>query len=221
MGGCTSAPPQQWPVKVHVYRITENSLDSTLTALFGSGAYHTGVEIDGVEYAFGGGDGGGTGVFAQPPTVLPPQFAGATLKETLDMGGSTPLTRAELRQRLKQAEAQFPAASYDLVANNCNHFSAALLALLGCEAKLPPWVNSLAGKANAGLNALDSAAAGLLGAMALMTGAALSAVAREMEADERDGGGGGGGADQRRGSYHPQLDVGPVQIEELDVATTT
>ena len=46
-------------------------------------------------------------------------------------------------------------------------------------------------------------------------------IAREMEADERDGGGGGGGADQRRGSYHPQLDVGPVQIEELDVATTT
>ena len=72
-----------------------------LSSLTGGGLYHSGIEFEGVEYAFGGGLGGGSGVWRQPPRTLPPSFPNAPLasyKESLDMGMTRPLTLAELHR---------------------------------------------------------------------------------------------------------------------------
>ena len=92
--GCGPSAPASWPVKVNVYTLGDHELNSALTSLFGSGAYHTGVEISGVEYAFRGGDGAGTGVFTHTPRQLPEGFEGAVFKESVDRGGFTPLLNA-------------------------------------------------------------------------------------------------------------------------------
>ena len=200
--GCGPSAPASWPVKVNVYTLGDHELNSALTSLFGSGAYHTGVEISGVEYAFRGGDGAGTGVFTHTPRQLPEGFEGAVFKESVDMGGTKMMAQSELRSIVKQVSKKWPAAQYDLLARNCNHFSTELCAQLGCPNPLPPWVNNLAGSAEAGI----TMAAGLLGMMAIGMGAALDAMAEEEALAQQQAAARGSGDD-------------PVQIEELDINT--
>ena len=59
-------------VILHVYDLHDanNYLHSV-----GLGAYHSGVEVFGVEYAFGGSDVPGvTGIFESTPKVVPPNW---------------------------------------------------------------------------------------------------------------------------------------------------
>lgn len=86
-------------------------------------AYHSGVELYGGEYVFGGCS-GSSGVTAQRPKV-PPAGSGWTFYQSLDIGPCL-LSRDEAMRAVQELQRDFAAASYDLTARNCNHFSEAM-----------------------------------------------------------------------------------------------
>ena len=107
VGASDKPPPTRWRVYVSVYILLGDSTsDAVLSSLTGGGLYHSGIEIEGVEYAFGGGPGGGSGVWRQKPRTLPPNFnfKNSSYKESLDMGMSRPLTSANLHRIIADME---------------------------------------------------------------------------------------------------------------------
>lgn len=105
-------------------------------------AYHSGLEVYGVEYVFGGGPGGGSGVTLQRPRV-PPPGSGWTFYQSAEVA---PLraSKDEVQRIVQELKAEFAAGSYDLVSRNCNHFSDALSKRI-CGQGIPSWINALAG----------------------------------------------------------------------------
>jgi deubiquitinase DESI2 len=55
-----------------------------------------------------------------------------TFRETLELG-VTGLAEQEFKRVLKQLQAEYQGATYDLLTRNCCHFCEALTAKLGCE----------------------------------------------------------------------------------------
>mmetsp|Transcript_44683 Transcript_44683/g.54692 ORF Transcript_44683/g.54692 Transcript_44683/m.54692 type:complete len:337 (+) Transcript_44683:56-1066(+) len=117
-------------------------------------AYHSGVEIFGGEYVFGGGDTSFSGVTVQRPKV-PPPGSGWTFYQTVDIAPCR-LSRDDAMRAIQELRSQFPASGYDLMARNCNHFSEALCQRL-CSSGIPSWVNRLAGIGNAMRSAVGGA----------------------------------------------------------------
>lgn len=110
------------------------------------GVYHTGLELYGTEYAFGGGGAtGASGVTLQRPRV-PPPGGSWKFEKTVDIA---PLekSRDEVQRIVTELKGEFSMGSYDLVAKNCNHFSEALCQRV-CNQSIPAWVNALAGLGN-------------------------------------------------------------------------
>lgn len=117
--------------------------------------YHTGVEVLGAEYVFGGGDTSFSGVTAQRPRV-PPPGSEWLFYQTVDLG-STRTSKQEIHRVITELRTEFPASGYDLVSRNCNHFSDALSNRL-CGQSIPPWVNRLAGMGAAVRNTVGGGA---------------------------------------------------------------
>ena len=114
-------PPKRRRVYVSVYILVGGSAsDTVLSSLTGGGLYHSGIEIEGVEYAFGGGPGCGSGVWRQPPRVLRPNFnfKNAFYKESLDMGMTRPLTSAGLRRVIVDMEREWRQNQYNILTRN-------------------------------------------------------------------------------------------------------
>ena len=84
--GAVFEEKRTWRVRISVYLLVGNGGSDALLSAIGAGLYHSGVEIEGVEYAYGGGGGSGTGVWAQRPRIVPPGFTKGSFKESLDMG---------------------------------------------------------------------------------------------------------------------------------------
>ena len=98
---------RDYPVKVHVYDLAPDGGSALLGALMGGGGgggvYHSGVEVNGVEYAFGD----KSGVWTQQPTRLPTSFgAPATYKRAEDCGVAR-LKPSALRRILRQLRAEW------------------------------------------------------------------------------------------------------------------
>lgn len=119
--------------------------------------YHTGLEVLGAEYVFGGGETSVSGVSAQRPRI-PPTGSGWIFYQTVELGLSR-LSREEIMRIVTEVRSEFPASSYDIVSRNCNHFSDALGRRL-CGQGTPPWVNRLAGLGEAVRSAVGSAPGG-------------------------------------------------------------
>ena len=141
----SSDPPRARRIKINVYRLnTDSRLVQTAEAMFGAKMYHSGVEIDGVEYAFGAGGGLGprraTGVWAQPPRK--PMVMGAKFAKTIVMGLSAPFSLEEFVHEVTTAPG-WQRSEYDMLTHNCHHFTAAVCARLGVGAP-PAWLNALA-----------------------------------------------------------------------------
>ncbi|CAE7895558.1 DESI2 [Symbiodinium microadriaticum] len=117
-------------------------------------AYHSGVELYGGEYVFGGGDSSFSGVTVQRPRV-PPPGSGWVFYQSVDIAPCRK-SRDEALRIIQDMRAEFPASSYDLMARNCNHFSDALCQRL-CNQGIPSWVNRLAGLGNAVRSAVGGA----------------------------------------------------------------
>ena len=105
---------------------------------FGFGAYHSGLQLGGIEYSFGGNDTDSTGVYE----VLPRSEA-AHFRQSLFLGKTT-LSLAERTRVLDQLRFEFKGRSYNVLYRNCNHFTNQLsLRLLGRP--IPGFVNRGAG----------------------------------------------------------------------------
>lgn len=108
-------------------------------------AYHSGVEVHGTEYLYGGSTSGGSGVSLQRPRV-PPPGSGWQFYQTVEIAPMQK-SKAEVQSIVAELRAEFSAGSYDLVSRNCNHFSDAFCQRL-CGQGIPSWVNALAGIGN-------------------------------------------------------------------------
>lgn len=82
------------------------------------GIYHTGVQMHGLEIAFGGHDDKSTGVFCARPRSC----QGARFLEQVPVGHSK-LDPLELRQMIADISGSWPGNSYEPLHRNCNHFT--------------------------------------------------------------------------------------------------
>jgi len=124
------------PVRLHVYKI---SAAGAAGSAFG--AYHSGIELHGREYAYGYNDNEdvNTGVWE-----CEPRGAGEGFQyEKEIMMGTVSLTKEEALAIVRSMAREWKAKEYDLVMHNCNHFSDEMAAVL-VGAHIPSWVNRLA-----------------------------------------------------------------------------
>ncbi|XP_040381346.1 deSI-like protein At4g17486 [Oryza brachyantha] len=123
------------PVYLNVYDVTPAN---GYARWLGLGVYHSGVQVHGVEYAYGAHDGAGSGIFEVAPRECP----GYAFREAI-LVGTTELARAEVRALMADLAAEFPGDAYNLVSRNCNHFCDAACRRL-VRARIPRWINRLA-----------------------------------------------------------------------------
>ncbi|OLL22558.1 DeSI-like protein sdu1 [Neolecta irregularis DAH-3] len=118
------------------YRLGTQTLRNNTILHKGLGIWHTGLEIDGREYAFGGHDLPGTGVFKTKPRTPPP---GTYYRATI-LHGFTFATKEDIQKLVSSVSEDFPGRSYNLLTRNCVHFTSALAQRL-CSKPTPGWMN--------------------------------------------------------------------------------
>lgn len=131
---------QKTEITIHVYDLLPPGRLSSVLWAVGASLLHSGVVINGKEYAYGGHDRRGvTGVYWTKPKTEPP---GGTFKCEL-LHGFTLAPQNEIDAIIREASDEFLGTAYNLLTKNCNHFTAYL-----CE-KLtgrpgPGWLNRAA-----------------------------------------------------------------------------
>ena len=114
------------------------SAANDLTINLGIGVFHSGLEVHGVEWAFGS-TATGPGIQASSPRrCAPHQYKFRTSVEI----GETPMSAFQVRRVIKAMGQMdlYQGSSYHLFHNNCNHFSDHLSRLL-TQKPIPLWVN--------------------------------------------------------------------------------
>jgi len=104
----------------------------------GIGIFHSGVEINGREYSYGGHEFAYSGVF----DIVPRSAAGAVFRESISLG-TTQLSANEIQQIIDELSDQFTGNSYHPLRRNCNSFSEELCRRL-VNKGIPGYVNRLA-----------------------------------------------------------------------------
>ncbi|XP_010532094.1 PREDICTED: deSI-like protein At4g17486 isoform X2 [Tarenaya hassleriana] len=123
------------PVYLNVYDLTPIN---GYAYWLGLGVYHSGVEVHGVEYAFGAHEYPTTGIFEGEPK----QCEGFTFRKSI-LIGKTDMERREVRSVMEELAESYKGDSYNLITKNCNHFcDEACVRLTGNS--IPSWVNRLA-----------------------------------------------------------------------------
>ncbi|KAI1309034.1 Deubiquitinase DESI2 [Halotydeus destructor] len=128
------------PIKLNVYDMcTINQYTSRL----GVGVFHSGIQVYGIEYGYGGHPFEVSGVFEMEPRDE--EALGEETfryKETIIIG-YTDFSDDEIRELVKSMGEQFKGHQYHLLHKNCNHFCDSLSKTL-CGSSIPSWVNRLA-----------------------------------------------------------------------------
>jgi len=130
-------------VTLHIYDVFGYSAVKHLNrivALFGTGAFHSAVEVFGLEYSYGFMDDppGTTGVYSCEPG----KCEAHSYREQLLMG-QTNYCQLEVEALLEDLKQEWLGQEYDLLRRNCCHFSDAFCRRLGVGG-IPTWVNNLA-----------------------------------------------------------------------------
>ncbi|XP_020584232.1 deSI-like protein At4g17486 isoform X2 [Phalaenopsis equestris] len=123
------------PVYLNVYDLTPLN---GYVHWAGLGIFHSGVEVHGVEYAFGALDCSASGVFE----VEPRQCLGYTFRKSIFIG-TTCLDPIQARVFMEHQSLTYRGDTYHLIFNNCNHFSKDMCCKLTGN-PIPKWVNRLA-----------------------------------------------------------------------------
>ncbi|RYP20964.1 hypothetical protein DL765_002501 [Monosporascus sp. GIB2] len=119
---------------------TEPGRLSSVLWTVGASLLHTGVVINGKEYAYGGHDRRGvTGVYWTPPRTEPP--GGRFRMEILH--GFAFATPQEIDAIVRHCSDEFDGAAYNLLTRNCNHFTSYLCRKLTGRPG-PAWLNRAA-----------------------------------------------------------------------------
>lgn len=123
------------PVYLNVYDLTPMN---GYVYWAGLGIFHSGVEVHGVEYAFGAHDYSTSGVFE----VEPRQCPGFRFRKSIFMG-TTCLDPLQVREFMELHSVNYFGDTYHLITKNCNHFCKDTCYKLTGNS-IPRWVNRLA-----------------------------------------------------------------------------
>ncbi|KAK4229079.1 desi-like protein sdu1 [Podospora fimiseda] len=127
-------------ITIHIYDLLQPGRVSSTLWFLGTSLLHSGVVINGKEYAFGGHDRPGvTGVYWTKPKTEPP---GGTFKCEI-LHGFTLATQAEIDNIIRQTSEEFMGTAYNLLTKNCNHFTSHLCKKLTGRPG-PGWLNRAA-----------------------------------------------------------------------------
>lgn len=119
------------PVYLNVYDLAPIN---EYTHSLGVGFYHSGVEISGKEYTFAA----SAGIFDHTPKAAPP----AKFREQIEIG-TIEGGLAEVQDAIQDLNYKFGPNDYNILENNCNHFSKALCWKL-TQKSIPAYVNRTA-----------------------------------------------------------------------------
>ncbi|XP_067630158.1 deubiquitinase DESI2-like [Eurosta solidaginis] len=127
------------PVKLNVYDILKIN---EYSAYIGLGFFHSGVELYGREFAYGGHQFPFTGIFEMLPRDHADLGENFQFRQTINLG-CTQFSCNQVYQIVEELGQKFTGSSYHLINNNCNHFCDYLAQFL-CGKGIPGWVNRLA-----------------------------------------------------------------------------
>ncbi|CAL0325925.1 unnamed protein product [Lupinus luteus] len=123
------------PVYLNVYDLTSINGCSYWVGL---GIYHSGVQVNDVEYAFGAHESPSSGIYEG----VPKRSESFKFRKSI-LIGKTNMRNGEVRDLMKELGAEYRGNAYHLITKNCNHFcNDACVKLTGNH--IPNWVNRLA-----------------------------------------------------------------------------
>uniref|UniRef100_A0A7S3NFF5 PPPDE domain-containing protein n=1 Tax=Aureoumbra lagunensis TaxID=44058 RepID=A0A7S3NFF5_9STRA len=132
------------PVFLHVYDLGTSTLigglNRTIQGPLSAGIFHTGIEIGGREYAFGGcRTQGKSGIFSCRPRHCPLH----TYRESIYLGDAG-LSESHIKAIVDDLKPRFLGTNYDLLRFNCCTFSREFSFDLGLGNIIPSWIDRLA-----------------------------------------------------------------------------
>ena len=123
-------------IRINVYDISQAN---QYTTYCGVGIFHTGVEVFGREFAYGGHPENSTGIFATNRYEAP---GNVKFRQTLEIGLSR-YTRKEIDLIIQNLGRKYTGQKYHLLLRNCNHFADEFVSKLTGK-HIPTWINRLA-----------------------------------------------------------------------------
>ncbi|KAK3070962.1 hypothetical protein LTR53_009522 [Teratosphaeriaceae sp. CCFEE 6253] len=127
-------------ITINVYDLLPPGRLSSVLWTVGGSLLHSGVVVNGREYAFGGHNRRNTtGVYFTKPGFEPP---GGSFRTAI-LQGFTFHSSAEIDAIVKEVSGEFLGERYNLLTNNCNHFTSALCERLTGKSA-PAWLNRAA-----------------------------------------------------------------------------
>ncbi|XP_016949387.1 deubiquitinase DESI2 [Drosophila biarmipes] len=136
---CDEILPRE-PVVLNVYDLVDTN---HYTMALGVGFFHSGVQLYGREYGFGGHEFPMSGIFEIQPCNGQAELGEHFRFRESILLGYTHFSSADVQRIVDQLGLQFTGNSYHLTSKNCNHFSNSLVHIV-CGRKIPGWVNRLA-----------------------------------------------------------------------------
>lgn len=123
-------------IRINVYDISQANQYTTYA---GVGIFHTGIEVFGREFAYGGHPENSTGIFATNRYEAP---GPVKFRQTIEIGLSR-YNREEIDFMIQQLGEKYTGLKYHLLLRNCNHFADEFVSKLTGK-NIPPWINRLA-----------------------------------------------------------------------------